>query len=81
MSFESRNPGALYVALSRAKCTGSGDAEPDFAWNANVKVNEDRLCHVVSTPTSKARNQQIKLLEGLAAYIKNKFITFLENQI
>ena len=42
-AFESRNPGALYVALSRAKCSGAGGRDPDFAWNSNVRVNEDRL--------------------------------------
>ena len=76
-AFESRNPGALYVAQSRAKCRGVGDAEPDFAWNANVRVNEDGLCHVVNT--CKARNQQIKLLEDLAADTRNKFCHLVEN--
>ena len=78
-AFESRNPGALYVALSRAKCSGVGDAEPDFAWNANVRVNEDRLCHVVNTPTCNVRNQQIQLLEDLAADTRNKFCYLVGN--
>ena len=72
-AFESRNPGALYVALSRAKCSSVGEAEPDFAWTATVRVNEDRLCHVVNTPTCNARNQQIQLLEDLAADTMNNF--------
>ena len=51
--FESRNTGALYVALSRAKSAGSSDIEPDFAWNPNILVNEDRLCHKVDTPENQ----------------------------
>ena len=79
-AFESRNPGALYVALSRAKCSGSGGRDPDFAWNSNVRVNEDRLCHEVTTPTSIARNQQIRLLEGFPGNTKKKFHYLLGKQ-
>jgi hypothetical protein len=50
-AFESRNPGALFVALSRAKSAGNDFADPDFAWHSSVLVNEDRLCHVVKSAT------------------------------
>uniref|UniRef100_K1R3P6 IQ motif and SEC7 domain-containing protein 2 n=1 Tax=Magallana gigas TaxID=29159 RepID=K1R3P6_MAGGI len=42
--FEARNPGALFVALSRAKSAGGEDEDPDFAWHPHVLINEDRLC-------------------------------------
>lgn len=32
-AFESRNPGALFVAISRAKYTGKDNTDPDFAWH------------------------------------------------
>lgn len=54
-NFESRNPGALFVAISRAKRTGMNSGDPDFAWHPSVLVNEDRLCHQVVTATTKAR--------------------------
>ncbi|XP_053391813.1 uncharacterized protein LOC128554571, partial [Mercenaria mercenaria] len=34
--FESRNPGALFVALSRAKSAGNETTVPDFAWHPSV---------------------------------------------
>jgi hypothetical protein len=52
--FESRNPGALFVALSRAKSAGNDFVDPDFAWHSSVLVNEDRLCHVVKSATVEA---------------------------
>jgi hypothetical protein len=52
VSFESRNPGALFVALSRAKSVGSDLSDPDFAWHSSVLVNQDRICHVVTTVLS-----------------------------
>ena len=65
-SFEAKNPGALFVALSRAKSAGSKDEPPDFAWHPNVLVNEDRICHVVNTPTTCARNKEISRIRNLA---------------
>ena len=53
--FESRNPGALFVALSNAK-TADGEY-PDFAWLPDVLVNEDCLCHRANTVITKARHQ------------------------
>jgi hypothetical protein len=61
--FESRNPKALFVALSRAKRTGMNNGDPDFARHPSVLVNEDRLCHqvyknitrleIITSPTSE----------------------------
>ena len=65
-AFESRNPGALFVALSRAKSAGGHNKDPDFAWHHSVLVNEDRLCHVVKTETTKARSHEISRLQSLA---------------
>ena len=35
-SFQSRAPGALYVALSRAKTAGNQREDPDFAFHTSV---------------------------------------------
>lgn len=32
-AFESRNPRALFVTLSRAKSIGKNNNDPDFAWH------------------------------------------------
>ena len=72
-AFESRNPGAMYVALSRAKCRGIGGRDPDFTWYESVIVNEDRLCHKVYALINKARNEHMKLLESFAVYTHKKF--------
>ena len=72
-AFEARNPGALYVALSRARsagCAASGHY-PDFAWGPNVLVNEDRLCYCPSNRTIKARNAEIARLSRLSQQTKN----------
>ena len=48
--FESRNPGAFFVALSHA---GNETTDPDFAWHSDILVNEGRLCFVVKTQSMK----------------------------
>jgi hypothetical protein len=58
--FESRNPGALFVALSRAKSAVNDFVVPDFAWHSSVLVNEDRLCHVVKSATVEARTKEME---------------------
>ncbi|KAH3791552.1 hypothetical protein DPMN_145040 [Dreissena polymorpha] len=58
-AFESRNPGALFAALSRAKSAGKDQGEPDFAFHSSVLLNQDRLCHVVHTNRVKARTTEI----------------------
>jgi hypothetical protein len=40
-AFESRNPGALFLALSRAKSSGTKNRDPDFAWHPDILVNEE----------------------------------------
>lgn len=65
-AFESRNPGALFVALSKAKSTGRDNSDPDFAWHPSILINEDRVCHKVSTPTTLAREQEIRRIENIA---------------
>jgi hypothetical protein len=76
--FESRNPGALFVALSRAKTAGGDGEDPDFAWHPSVLVNEDRLCHVVNTPTTKARSKEITRIANLAEQTKVRFHGILD---
>jgi len=77
-AFESRNPGALFVALSRAKSAGTSSTDPDFAWHENTILNEDRLCHVVSTPTTKARHKEIARLRSLHEKTTELF-SYLQN--
>ena len=72
-SFESRNPGLLFVALSRAKSAGSSTQDPDFAWHPSVLVNEDRLCHKVITPVTVARTKEIERIKNLYLQTKKKF--------
>ena len=73
-SFESRNPGALFVALSRAKSTGlTNNTLPDFAWHPSILVNEDRLCHIVRTKTTESRSTEILRLQNLAKITKNQY--------
>ena len=59
--FESRNPGAFFVALSHAKCAGNETTDPDFAWHPDILVNEDRLYFVVETQSLKLRNNEMKI--------------------
>jgi hypothetical protein len=75
-SFESRNPGALFVALSRAKSAGGNGEDADFAWNPNIHVlvKEDRFCHKVFTETSKARAKEIERLQALQTRTDYSFL-------
>jgi hypothetical protein len=72
-AFESRNPGALFVALSRAKNAGAQNTDPDFAWHPNILVNEDRLCHAVNTSTTHARAAEIQRIVALSSQTKETF--------
>jgi hypothetical protein len=72
-SFESKNPGALCVALSRAKSAGGNGEDPDFAWHPNVLVNEDRLCQLVNTATTRARAQEIKRIDTMTQSTADEF--------
>ena len=71
--FESKNPGALFVALSRAKSAGGPDDLPDFVWHPAVLVNPDRLCHVVRTPTTTARRNEIQRIAQIAELTKASY--------
>lgn len=71
--FEARNPGALFVALSRAKSAGGEDEDPDFAWHPHVLINEDRLCQKVCTETTKARTNEIKRIETITENTKRAY--------
>ena len=64
--FEARNPGALFVALSRARSAGGPFKNPDFACHPRTLVNEDRLCFVVNTNTSRARTKEIYRISGIS---------------
>jgi hypothetical protein len=72
-AFESRNPGALFVALSRAKSTGGNNSDPDFAWHPSFLVNEDRICHKVKTPKTDARQIEIDRIQKIAECTFNMF--------
>ena len=78
-AFESRNPGALFVALSRAKSAGNTSKDPDFAWNEKVIVNEDRLCHVVKTPTTAARHKEIVRIQSLDIKTREEYKVLQNN--
>jgi hypothetical protein len=79
--FESRNPGALFVALSRAKTAGHQGTDPDFAWHPHVLVNEDRLCHIVRTATTSARTLEINRIETITEDTKKKFKCLLMDSV
>ena len=63
--FEAKNPGALFVVLSRAKSAGGEGRDPDFASNEAVLINEDRFSSV-NTPTTRARAVEMERLHVLA---------------
>ena len=64
--FEAKNPGALFVALSRAKSAGGEGMDPDFAFHEDVLLNDDRL-KPVNTPTTRARAVEMERLHVLAS--------------
>ena len=87
-AFEAKNPGALFVALSRAKSAGGEGVDPEFAFHEDVLINEDRL-KPVDTPTARARSVEIERLHVLAvqcqqqeiltpAYQEQTFLRLLE---
>ena len=86
--FEAKNPGALFVALSRAKSAGGEGIDPDFAFHEDVLINDDRL-RPVDTPTTRARAVEMERLHELAtecqrraalapAYWEETFLKLLE---
>lgn len=81
-AFDSRNPGALFVTLSRAKSIGKNNNDPDFAWHPSFLVNEDRICHSVNTPTATTRNREILRVESIAKETASTFFnSFYTNQV
>ena len=64
--FEAKNPGAFFVALSRAKSAGGDGMDPDFAFHEEVLLNDDRL-KPVNTPTTRARALEMERLHVLAS--------------
>ena len=78
-TFESLNPGALLVALSRAKTAGGHETTPDFAWHPSILVNTDRLCHNVDTPTTRARQAEILRIKTLSNETFRKFENISED--
>ena len=78
-SFESKTPGTLFVALSRAKSTGRNGGDLDLAFHPSVFVNEDRLCHVVDTPTTKARRIENVRIRAMAQDTRQKYASLYQN--
>ena len=52
--FEAKNPGALFVALSRAKSACGEGRDPDFAFHEDVLINDDRFNPGKSSGDGKA---------------------------
>ena len=69
--FEARNPGALFVALSRAKSAVGEGRDPDFAFHEDVLINTDRF-RPVDTPTTRARAVEIERLHVLATQSRQR---------
>ena len=70
-NFEAKNPGALFVALSRAKSAGGEGMDPDFAFHEEVLLNDDRL-KPVNTPTTRARAVEMERLPVLATQCQQR---------
>ena len=69
--FEAKNPGALFVALSRAKSAGGEGRDPDFAFHEDVLINDDRF-KPVNTPTTWARAVEMERLHVLASQCRQR---------
>ena len=69
--FEAKNPGALFVALSRAKSAGGEGIDPDFAFHEDVLINDDRF-RPVDTPTTRARAVEMERLHVLATQCQQR---------
>ena len=69
--FEAKNPGALFVALSRAKSAGGEGIDPDFAFHEDILINDDRF-KPVDTPTTRARAVEMERLHVLATQCQQR---------
>ena len=72
-SFESRNPGVLYVSLSRATTAGNYSQLPDFAFHPQVLLNHDRISHEPNTPLTRARKKEVSRIAAATAHTKKTF--------
>ena len=72
-SSESKNPGALFVALSRAKTAGDESSKSDFYWHPDVLVNEDRLCFSPNTPRTKAYDREVLRIQDLSKTTRHNY--------
>ena len=72
-TFEARNPGILYVSLSRAKSAGSATALPDFAFNPDFLLDDERVTSKPRSPLIKAREAEIVRLQHLAVKTRQEF--------
>lgn len=82
-TFEAKNPSALFVALSRAKSSGSNSVPPDFAWNPAFLENSDRICQKVNKVNNKltiARDKEIRRIEETTNQTKEIFQWLLDNK-
>ena len=77
------SPGILehFLLHYHVQSAGSDNRYPDFAWNPAVLENEDRLCHVVHTDTTKASSTVVLRLQTLANYTARKFSNLSSNKI
>ena len=66
-------PGALFVALSRAKSPCGEGRDPDFAFHEDVLINNDRFTPV-DTPTTRAREMDIERLRVSATQCRQRRI-------
>ena len=62
--FEAKNPGTLFVALSREKSVSGRGSDPDFAFHEDVLLNDEKL-KLVNTPTTQARQTEMQRLHFL----------------
>ena len=72
-AFESRNPGAMYVSLSRAKTSGTATELANFAFHSNELLNHDRVCHKPSTPLLLARDKEVARIQKTSATTMGMF--------
>ena len=77
--FESKNPGILYVALTRAKTAGDAENLPDFAFHPSVLLNDDRVRHKPNTKMVRMRDAEVQRLHALALKTKEEF-AHLDNE-
>ena len=69
--FEAKNPGALFVALARAKSAGGEGIDPDFAFHEDVLINDDRF-KPVDTPTTRAGAVEMERLYVLTTQCQQR---------